>query len=99
LLALRAEELTAPLFVRALWHGPSQADQIGTLEVRVVQPGPFPVRTGRHVLALQSPADIAGMVREVAKPGDYVVFLGAGTITNWAYALPGELAAMDGAGR
>ncbi|MGL4442970.1 MAG: glutamate ligase domain-containing protein, partial [Alsobacter sp.] len=53
----------------------------------------------RHVLALQSPADIAGMVRDVAKPGDYVVFLGAGTITNWAYALPGELAAMDGAAR
>ena len=53
----------------------------------------------RHALALQSPADIAGMVREVAKPGDYVVFLGAGTITNWAYALPGELAAMDGAAR
>ena len=55
LLALRAEELTAPLFVRALWHGPSQADQIGTLEVRVVQPGPFPVRTGLHVLALHGP--------------------------------------------
>ncbi len=33
----------------------------------------------------------------IAKPGDYVVFLGAGTITNWAYALPGELAALDGA--
>ena len=26
--------------------------------------------------------------REMAKPGDFVVFLGAGTITQWAYALP-----------
>jgi len=25
------------------------------------------------------------------------VFLGAGNITQWAYALPGELAALDGA--
>ncbi|MFO1148178.1 MAG: UDP-N-acetylmuramate--L-alanine ligase [Alsobacter sp.] len=51
----------------------------------------------RHVLPLGSPQDIAGMVRELAKPGDYVVFLGAGTITNWAYALPGELASSGGA--
>ena len=29
----------------------------------------------------------------VVRPGDYVVFLGAGSITQWAYALPGELAA------
>jgi len=32
-------------------------------------------------------------VREVAKPGDYVVCLGAGSITQWAYALPEELSA------
>ena len=25
------------------------------------------------------------------KPGDYVICLGAGNITQWAYALPGEL--------
>ena len=29
--------------------------------------------------------------RELAKPGDFVVFLGAGNITQWAYALPKEL--------
>ena len=29
------------------------------------------------------------------KPGDIVVCLGAGTITQWAYALPGQLAAFD----
>jgi UDP-N-acetylmuramate--alanine ligase len=32
------------------------------------------------------------MIRETAKPGDFVVFLGAGNITQWAYALPKELA-------
>jgi UDP-N-acetylmuramate--alanine ligase len=31
-------------------------------------------------------------------PGDIVVCLGAGTITQWAYALPGQLAALDAAG-
>jgi UDP-N-acetylmuramate--alanine ligase len=30
----------------------------------------------------------------MAEPGDYVVFLGAGSITQWAYALPGDLAAL-----
>ena len=29
------------------------------------------------------------------KPGDIVMCLGAGTITQWAYALPGQLAAFD----
>src|SRR6202167_2374230 len=33
------------------------------------------------------------LVSSMAKPGDYVVCLGAGSITQWAYALPGELAA------
>jgi UDP-N-acetylmuramate--alanine ligase len=47
----------------------------------------------RSAMALAGPEGIAGYVRDVAKPGDYVVFLGAGTITQWAYALPGELAA------
>ncbi len=51
----------------------------------------------RHAIALPSPDKLAGIVHEIAKPGDYVVFLGAGNITQWAYALPGELAALDGA--
>jgi UDP-N-acetylmuramate--alanine ligase len=38
---------------------------------------------------------VAPLIRELAEPGDYVVFLGAGSITQWAYALPGELAAAD----
>jgi len=50
-------------------------------------------RGHRQALALQSPGDLADLIRELAQPGDYVVFLGAGNITQWAYALPGELAA------
>jgi UDP-N-acetylmuramate--alanine ligase len=49
-------------------------------------------RGHRHVIALEGPEKLAGHVSGIAKPGDYVVLLGAGTITNWAYALPGELA-------
>jgi UDP-N-acetylmuramate--alanine ligase len=37
-------------------------------------------------------------VRREAQPGDYVVCLGAGSITNWAYALPGELAGTETVG-
>jgi UDP-N-acetylmuramate--alanine ligase len=50
----------------------------------------------RHAVALPSPEELATLVRGVAKPGDYVVLLGAGSITQWAYALPGELAELDG---
>jgi UDP-N-acetylmuramate--alanine ligase len=46
------------------------------------------------VMALDAPAQLASLVAGLAKPGDYVVCLGAGTITQWAYALPGELAAF-----
>jgi UDP-N-acetylmuramate--alanine ligase len=45
----------------------------------------------RDVRAIEGPAEIAPLIRELAKPGDVVVFLGAGNITQWAYALPGEL--------
>jgi UDP-N-acetylmuramate--alanine ligase len=50
----------------------------------------------RHALPLSSPDKLAPLVREMAAPGDIVVFLGAGTITQWAYALPGELARLTG---
>ena len=49
----------------------------------------------RSALALPAPDQLAAIIRDAAKPGDYVVFLGAGNITQWAYALPGELAALD----
>jgi UDP-N-acetylmuramate--alanine ligase len=52
-------------------------------------------RGHRQAIPLDGPGDIAGMVRRLARSGDIVVFLGAGSITQWAYALPGELAALD----
>jgi UDP-N-acetylmuramate--alanine ligase len=51
-------------------------------------------RGHRQVIALPGPQDLAGIVKDLAHPGDYVVCLGAGNITQWAYALPGELAAL-----
>jgi UDP-N-acetylmuramate--alanine ligase len=49
----------------------------------------------RQVFALDTPDKLHLMVSSMAKPGDYVVCLGAGSITQWAYALPGELAAAS----
>ncbi len=46
----------------------------------------------RHVLPLKDPASLPAMVRDLVSPGDYVICLGAGTITAWAHALPEELA-------
>jgi len=48
----------------------------------------------RNVLALPEPKALAGLVSDVARPGDMVVCLGAGSITNWAHALPADLAAL-----
>ena len=45
----------------------------------------------RRALPLESAADLARMVAQEAKAGDLVVCLGAGDITTWAYALPGQL--------
>jgi UDP-N-acetylmuramate--alanine ligase len=46
----------------------------------------------RQAVALDGPDKLAALVVGMAQPGDYVVCLGAGSITQWAYALPGELA-------
>ncbi len=51
-------------------------------------------RGHRQVIALDGPEKLAGIVKDLAKPGDYVVLLGAGSITQWAYALPAELKAL-----
>jgi UDP-N-acetylmuramate--alanine ligase len=50
----------------------------------------------RHVLPLDTPEQLAGIVKGLVRPGDYVVCLGAGSITQWAQALPGELASLKG---
>jgi UDP-N-acetylmuramate--alanine ligase len=49
----------------------------------------------RRVLTLDGPDKLAGLVAAETKPGDIVVLMGAGDITAWAYALPGELEALS----
>jgi UDP-N-acetylmuramate--alanine ligase len=48
-------------------------------------------RGHRNVLPLASPAALAATIERIAKPGDLVVCLGAGSITNWAANLPAEI--------
>ena len=54
-------------------------------------------RGHRSVVPLPAPARLAEMVHAIARPGDYVVCLGAGSITQWAAALPAELTALQAA--
>ena len=48
----------------------------------------------RRAIPLDGPAALAALVKEEAKAGDIVVLLGAGDITSWSYALPGQLEAL-----
>ncbi|MEM8794642.1 MAG: UDP-N-acetylmuramate--L-alanine ligase [Pseudomonadota bacterium] len=48
----------------------------------------------RNVLTCDGAADLPGIVARLAKPGDYVMCLGAGNITQWANRLPQDLAAF-----
>ncbi len=52
------------------------------------------IRAGGHRDArfIEGPEAVGPIVRAQAKPGDFVIYLGAGNITQWANALPGELA-------
>ena len=50
------------------------------------------MRGHRSVVPLNDPAHLAEMVHAIARPGDYVVCLGAGNITHWA-ARPSRRAA------
>ena len=45
----------------------------------------------RSVQPLESVEALPGVIAAEAKDGDLVVLLGAGDITQWAYALPGQL--------
>ncbi|MEJ0097795.1 MAG: UDP-N-acetylmuramate--L-alanine ligase [Bauldia sp.] len=48
----------------------------------------------RDVRALEGPEALAPLVASIARPGDIVVNLGAGSISQWAYALPDQLAKL-----
>jgi UDP-N-acetylmuramate--alanine ligase len=52
----------------------------------------------RDVRGLERPQALAGQIAGMAGPGDIVVCLGAGSISQWANALPGELEELDGGG-
>ncbi|EPE97693.1 UDP-N-acetylmuramate--L-alanine ligase [Rhizobium grahamii] len=56
------------------------------------------IKSGGHRDArfLSSPELLPEMVAEIAKPGDFVVLLGAGSITYWAAALPKQLQSLSG---
>jgi UDP-N-acetylmuramate--alanine ligase len=49
----------------------------------------------RNVLALENPEGLAPLIAGIAKPGDYIVCLGAGSVTQWAAALPIQLAELE----
>jgi UDP-N-acetylmuramate--alanine ligase len=49
----------------------------------------------RSVVPLPGPEHLAEMVHAIAKPGDFVICLGAGTVTQWAALLPEQLAALQ----
>jgi UDP-N-acetylmuramate--alanine ligase len=53
----------------------------------------------RNVRPFADPRDLPSLVGELARPGDMVVCLGAGSITNWANSLPSELARHHATGR
>ncbi|WP_273789247.1 UDP-N-acetylmuramate--L-alanine ligase [Bartonella sp. ML70XJBT] len=50
----------------------------------------------RDVRLINSLEDVVSLVSKFAQAEDYVVFLGAGNITQWACALPHQLSGLDG---
>ena len=53
----------------------------------------------RDARPLAGPEQLAPAIRQLAQPGDMVVCLGAGSITNWANSLPAELSRLDPQGQ
>lgn len=52
-------------------------------------------RGHRSVVPMADPSHLPEMVHAIARQGDYVVCLGAGSITQWAAALPVQLADLQ----
>ena len=52
----------------------------------------------RNVRPLDDPRDLPFLIKELARPGDMIVCLGAGSITSWANSLPGELTRLQSLG-
>ncbi|HEY3916691.1 MAG TPA: UDP-N-acetylmuramate--L-alanine ligase [Stellaceae bacterium] len=56
-------------------------------------------RGHRKALPLANPSALAATIESLAKPGDLVVCLGAGSITNWAANLPSEIDSLAAGSR
>ena len=81
----------------------NEADVVGIAEVYAAGEDPIPgasrddlvaglIRQGHpDARAIGDEDDLERLVRDVARPGDMVVCLGAGTISAWAYGLPERL--------
>ena len=56
------------------------------------------LRSGGHrdAKAISGSDEIPSLIAEIAQPGDIVIFLGAGDVTQWAQALPNQLADLKG---
>jgi UDP-N-acetylmuramate--alanine ligase len=78
--------LVAPVYAagEAPIEGASRDDLIAGLKAR----------GHRNVLTLEGPDQLAPLLRPLLSAGDYVICLGAGNITQWAYALPTDLAQL-----
>ncbi len=50
----------------------------------------------RNVVALSGPEDLARVAMDLTDSGDFVVCLGAGTISQWANALPEQMQELGG---
>ncbi len=88
----------------------NQADKVVIADVYSAGEAPIPgidrahfveairARGHRNVRGLEKPEDLPAMIADLAESGDYVICLGAGNITAWAHALPGQLKALGGRG-
>lgn len=45
----------------------------------------------RDARSIEGPDELPGLIEELAKPGDMVIFLGAGNITQWANSMASKL--------
>ncbi len=86
----------------------NQADKVVIADVYSAGEAPIPgidrahfveairARGHRNVKSLAKAEDLAALIADIAEAGDYVICLGAGNITAWAHALPGQLKALGG---
>jgi UDP-N-acetylmuramate--alanine ligase len=51
----------------------------------------------KRVMTIDGPDDLPALIGDLAKPGGAIVFLGAGSITSWAYGIEAALKERGGA--